>query len=182
MKFYGGLKPTNVIGKKQFASHDATSSWSDNGVAVELAADAIREIDEMISGAVTKIQKRFSEDLAAYGAHQVRDAVVDYVANGYLDIAVVDGKLCACFDASNEQAKMVAVWDLALLLRRAANEALTGQDAETYQAIANLVEALPTRQPPPPPMNNFEANEDDAPIGRRSRPSGRASRPIRSMV
>lgn len=181
MQFYGGLKPMRVIGRDQFARHDAASTWDDGGVATELAADAIREIDEQIAGAVEAIKQRFSEDLARYGAHQVRDAVVDYVSNGYLDIAVVDGKLCICFDASNDQAQMVAAWDLALLLRRAGNEALNKQDAATYGALADLVNALPAapvaQSVARAPVDQSEA----APIGRRPKGVVR-NREVRSMA
>ncbi len=182
MNFYGGLKPTAVIGQKQFASHDATSTWEDGGVAVELAADAMRQAEDEITRAVESIRQRFQEDLAIYGAHQVRDAVVDYVSNGYLDVSLVNDKLCVCFDASNDKAQLVAAWDLSLLLRRAANEAMNKGDSEVYEAIANLVDALPApRTTQRPAKSEFREEAVSAPIGKRPKGVVR-SRDVRSMA
>jgi len=195
--FYGGLKPMRVIGKDRFARHDAASTWDDGGIAVELAADAMRQMEDQITNVVDTIKQRFSEDLTLYGAHQVRDGVVDYVSNGYLDIGLIDGKLCVCFDASNDKVQMVAVWDLALLLRRASVEASNKSDRETYAALADLANALPMpvearevdtgeRHSAAPARQSFaplgvSSGDANAPIGRRPKGVIR-NREVRSMA
>lgn len=187
--FYGGVKPLRVIGREQFARHDATATWDDGGVAIELAVDAVRQAEDQINnfveGIKQNLQQRFQEDLAAYGAHQVRDGVVDYVSNGYIEIGIVDGKLCVCFDASNDKAKMHAAWDLDMLLRRAANEASNKGDRETYAAIVALHDALPGALVARPEAD-VDANAQSgmaasSPIGRRPKGVVR-SRETRSMV
>lgn len=142
--FFGGLKPTAVIGREQFANHDASTTWDDGGIATELAVDAVRTAEVQMAKIVAGIQQALDSDLAAYGAHQVRDAVVDYVSNGYLEIAIVNGRLSVCFDASNDAAQFRACWDLGLLLRRAGAEAASAGDAEIHDALASLHDALPS--------------------------------------
>jgi len=153
-EYYGGIKPFKVIGRDDFAKHDPSASWDDQGVAIELAADIVRDTEAQMAQILDDLKAGLSQDLKAYGSAQVRDGVVDYAAEAYLDLVVVDGRLCVCMDASNEAAQMRVCWDLADLLRRSASQSMSANDGRVFNAIVQLANELPgapARDEPEPP-------------------------------
>jgi len=139
LALYGGAKPTKIIGGDAFRNHNPEQAWDDQQVGVELAADLIREVDV----AVERLKAEIGQEITRYGAYQVRDAVADYISNSFLDVAIVDGKLMVCLDASNQEAQFRACWDLGFLLRRAGSEAVNANDGIFHNALAELHNDIP---------------------------------------
>lgn len=134
--FYGGLQPQGVIGQEQFAQHEAERYWNDNDAHAGI-------IEEAISEAIEVIRENLRERVRVYGAEQARDAVTDYLSNGYFDVAVIGGELCVAFDASNEGAELRPWVRLGDLLEAAAKQAEKQRDERFLMAVAALQERLP---------------------------------------
>ncbi len=147
---YGGLKPALVLGQEEFAKHDATKTWDDGGVAVELAADVLRNYDDAITEALEHIRRQGDElrdslanDFHSYGAHQVRDAVVDYLGSSEFFLTLYEGELYIVIDGSNDQATFQPLIKLDQLLMRAKLQAQQQGDVTFLARMADLVSALP---------------------------------------
>jgi hypothetical protein len=142
LDYYGGLKPTGVIGGEQFQTHDASATWNDGGRAAQLAAE-------------------LTAALKTYGAEQARDAVLDYASDAWADGAMIDGKVAIVVDQSNEAAQFRVHWDLETLLKTIINDALDKGGNDIIEDIHRVCESTalmlntmmqPEPEPAPPPM------------------------------
>ena len=122
-KAYGGLKPSCTIGAEDFASHDGTKSWGDDGAAETMMVALAPEV-------------------RAYGAEQAKQAVLDYTQNAYADVTVINGELCFLLDVSNDTVPYAVGWKLKDLLQKAMAEAENAADETTLRAIGGFVEQL----------------------------------------
>jgi hypothetical protein len=149
--FFGGIQPHGAIGAEDFKAHDATATWADNGVAAELVAEDFDRLEQQVTAAVRGLRESLTKDMAAYGAHQVRDAVAEYVSQGYLDGAVIGGEACLVFDASNEEVQFRVFWKLGDLLdaiRIAAEKAGNRQMLSALDTAARRVVGTTTPELP----------------------------------
>lgn len=147
---YGGLKPAIVGGREQFMRHEASLTWDDGGVAIELAADLLQQHEAAITEAIHLLRERDQEfrsslatDLHAYGAYQVRDAIVDYLGDSEWFLTLHDGELYLVIDGSNDQATFRPMVKLDQLIMRAKTQAQQNGDSAFLGRLSDLVTALP---------------------------------------
>lgn len=129
-KAYGGLKPSCTIGQEDFAAHDATKAWGDDGGADALTAS-------------------IAPDVRAYGAEQAKQAVLDYTQNAFADITAINGDACFLLDVSNEVVPYAVGWNLKSLLLKAIAEAENAGDTEALSAIGRMIEQVSAHFRPP---------------------------------
>lgn len=129
-KTYGGLKPSCTIGADDFAAHDATKAWEDDGAAETMMVALAPEV-------------------RAYGAEQAKQAVLDYTQSAYMDVTVINGEVVALLDVSNNVVPYAVGWKLKDLLQKAVAEAENSADEVTLRAIGGLIEQLQATFRPP---------------------------------
>ena len=146
IEYFGGLQPSGVLGADGFRDHDATKAWDDHGQA--------RAISEHLIASITEAMKQ-------YGAEQARDAVADYGASSYIDMAMIDGRAAIVVDLSNKEAQLRVYWSLEDLLAQVAQQAIEkgaedmlGGIYEACSRAALMLEATPAPEPAPvaPPV------------------------------
>jgi len=135
IQYYAGQRPDFVLGEDEYRAHDATQSWADNG-------DNSATLDELIQRALESMREQVSAEMNAYGAEQVKQAVMDYVGNGYGDIAAIDGRLCFVFDASSQAAPFRACWNLQTMITNAIRDAEGKGDVPTLQSLQQFIGTL----------------------------------------
>lgn len=161
IEFYAGQRPDFVLGEDEYRAHDATKSWADNG-------EAASALDELIHRALDTVREQVSAEMNAYGAEQVKAAILDYVGNGYGDIASIDGKLCFVFDASSQVAPFRACWNLQSMITNAIRDAESKGDVPTLQSLQQFIGTL---------ANSFRAPVTAAPTTSRIPPGRTAPKP-----
>lgn len=137
--FFDGIEPSGILGREEFAAHDPTKSWDDNGVAEQIVADHVADL-----------QERIAEAVRSYGAQQAAEAALQYTA-GYLDAGVVDGRAVAVIDLSNETVKTRVLYDLGDFLMSFRRAAEAAGDREALSALAAACEPHVALAPPPMP-------------------------------
>lgn len=131
-KAYGGLQPAGSVGHDEFAAHDASKAWDDAGAAEQMALSLIPEY-------------------RAYGAEQVKQAILEYGNNAHADVCVVNNELCLLIDLSNDEAGYAPFWKIKDLMQMAIAQAENAADEPTLKAIGNMLEQLNRTFRPPVP-------------------------------
>jgi hypothetical protein len=173
---YGGIKPSTVLGHDEFARHDASQTWDDAGIHAELAADLLRSSEDAITEAVTALrdkhnalEQELSATLHSYAAHQVRDAVVDYLGQSEFYLVLHEGEIHIMIDGSNDLAAFQPLVKLDQLLMRAKTQATQQGDMDFLSRMADLTSALPNIQqklaetPTPMPIHAKRASRVPGP-------------------
>lgn len=136
-KHYGGLKPAGTVGADEFAAHDHTKAWADNGASQAMVESIANDILSL------------HPEIRAYGAQQAKEAVMDYASNSFGDICVVEGRLCFLLDVSNNAASFGVFWKLEDLLQKTIAEAENAGDEATLKAIGTFLTQLQNTFRPP---------------------------------
>ena len=158
-KTYGGLKPSGTLGADEFAQHDASKAWDDQGAAEALQLSLVPEV-------------------AAYGAEQARQAVLDYTSNAFGDVSAIHNELVFLLDFSNDKASYATFYKLTDMIKKAIVEATHAGDEAMLVAIGKHIEEL-NRTFRPPIADTARA------VTRSLRPGATrdaASRPARGAV
>ena len=160
-KSYGGLQPSGSIGADEFAAHDATTTWDDEGASDEL---------------VGRIADWMTPEIAAIIAEQVKRGVLDYAQGAYGEYTVVLDELVFLIDSSNNEVSFGTFYKSADRLVQAITEAENAADVEFLQAVGRFLEIVTARfqavqslslAPPPARARPLrEGNARPAAVGR----------------
>ena len=143
LRFYGGQSPAGVVGGDTFLEHDPAAVWDDQGVAHDNVTQDFQGLQDLLSQVIEQTRDQQLVEVKAYGAHQVRDAVLDYGSNAYVDLALMpNGQLGIYVDLSNEAAQLRPFYDLGRVLMVAAQQAEEVSDIAFLRGLASMIEAI----------------------------------------
>ena len=143
LRFYGGQSPAGIVGGDTFLEHDPAAVWDDQGVAHDNVTQDFQSLQDMLTQVIAQTRDQQLVEVKAYGAHQVRDAVLDYGSNAYVDLALMpNGQLGLYVDLSNEAAQLRPFYDLGRVLMDAAQQAEEVSDIAFLRGLASMIEAV----------------------------------------
>lgn len=137
---YGGMQPSYVDGVDAFRGHDARRSWNDGG-------EGFQAVEAIIADVLDNIKDRMRGDVENYGARQAKNAVLDYVEGSHMDLTVVDGRIHLALDMSNNEAQLIALWDLSSLIEAARNSANQQGDDRFADSLNGLLDLFALQKP-----------------------------------
>lgn len=119
-KAYGGLQPSCTIGADDFAAHDGTKSWGDDGAAETM-------------------MMALAPEVRAYGAEQAKQAVLDYTQSAYGDVTGINEAICFLLDVSNDVVPYAVGWNLENSFVKAIAEAALARDGDLLRLMAKFL-------------------------------------------
>lgn len=119
LKAYGGVQPAGSVNAEGFREHDHGQAWDDDGAAESVALS-------------------LKGDIEAYGAEQGKNAILSYLGNAILELAVVRGQVVAQLDASNNIAPYGLLYQQEALWLGAIAQAESSGDQEMLEAIGRF--------------------------------------------
>lgn len=159
---FEGLRPSGTLNQSEFETHDPVATWSDGGIAEEIVGEDFAKLQDSIAQALEAAKAAAAHEMKTYGAHQARDAVVDYTSNAFLDGMVIDGKFCLVLDCSNDAQQYKIFWPLDELIRamRRSAEASGQEDALADALLSSISEQT---QAPAPQTRTYRGGARQGP-------------------
>ncbi len=176
-KSYGGRQPSGSIGAEEFAAHDGSKTWDDEGASQEL---------------VGRIADWMTPEIAALIADEVKRGVLEYLQGAFGEYTMVLDELVFLIDGSNNAVSFGTFYKSSDRLVQAIDEAEAAGDVHFLQGVGRhleigtarfqAVQSLSLAPPPARARPLREGNPKPAAVARGGRPGGGRAAPVAAPV
>lgn len=157
--YFVARRPDGVIGRKEYERHDPTTTWDDQGIAVENVREDYATLAAEIEKVINQFRDQQAAEMRAYGAAQVQEAVVDYICESDLELAVHEDQIIVSLDASAGDIELRPWWYLEDLLR----EAVQAGGVEVEDLLRGMTKRLLPEVAPSPRRRALPEPDYDEP-------------------